>query len=89
MLLQPTLYNMMLASPYLLLSDFVADVRAATPTHAAQLAVVSKQDLDDYLKKVENSLKRSLQTTLAKKKLLVEKMKAFLLSADKTFFTLW
>lgn len=58
------------------LSDFTADVRAATPSMAAELAVPNKKDLEDMLWQKERRLSKSIDTVLnTKKKMLDEILK--------------
>ncbi len=58
------------------LSDFTADLRAATPSMAAELAVPNKKDLEDMLWQKERRLKKSIDTLLnTKKKRLDEILK--------------
>lgn len=58
------------------LSDFTADLRAATPSMAAELAVPNKKDLEDMLWQKERRLNKSIDTLLnTKKKRLDEILK--------------
>ncbi len=55
------------------LSDFTADLRAATPSMAAELAVPNKKDLEEMLWQKERRLFKSMDTLLnTKKKMLDE-----------------
>jgi exodeoxyribonuclease VII large subunit len=54
------------------ISDFVADLRAPTPSGGAELAVPNQVDLELYLTQLQEQLKRSLsQLLLAKKERLI------------------
>ena len=44
------------------ISDFVADMRAPTPSAAAELAVREKGDLEDQISLYDRRLKQSLKT---------------------------
>lgn len=46
--------------PDVSISDYVADVRAATPTHAAEMAVPNTAELKGYLYQVEQQMKQNL-----------------------------
>ena len=50
-----------------LISDFVADLRAATPSNAMQLALPDKNEYLLYLDSLQNSFKTSLEMVLQKK----------------------
>ena len=50
------------------ISDFVADMRAPTPTGAAEMAVPNQEDVLTYLNQVTIRLKTSVQTILTGKK---------------------
>jgi exodeoxyribonuclease VII large subunit len=49
------------------ISDFVADLRAPTPSAAAELAVKDKQDIVDSIEHLLNSMQQSLQSELEQK----------------------
>ena len=46
------------------MSDFVADVRAATPTAAAELACTDQQSIKNQLTNIKNQLHKQMQLTL-------------------------
>jgi len=56
------------------ISDFVADLRAPTPTAAAELAVPSKVDIKQHLSHLTAQLTKGLQLTLVKKN---DRLKSF------------
>lgn len=56
------------------ISDFVADVRAATPTGAAEIAVPSLIDINNYIKQVQIRLNESLDKKISNNRLKLEKL---------------
>ncbi|MBH1989232.1 MAG: exodeoxyribonuclease VII large subunit [Myxococcaceae bacterium] len=56
------------------IADFVADLRCATPTHAAQTAVPDKAELRQALKRFEARLHKQVQATLNRMHLLLERL---------------
>ena len=62
------------------ISDFVADVRAPTPTSAVELVVSKKEDLLTQLDHFENRLRRVLQLLFSKRR-----NRVFELSANRVF----
>lgn len=50
--------------PDVTISDYVADLRAATPSNAAELAVPDQQELRKKLSLLEMSMQQSVQKTL-------------------------
>ncbi|WP_186578083.1 exodeoxyribonuclease VII large subunit [Aquibacillus kalidii] len=56
------------------ISDFVADLRAATPTGAAELAVPSQDELRERIGNLTRSLERTLKTSLTKSKERLEQL---------------
>ena len=46
------------------ISDFVADVRAATPTEAAEIAVPSRDELLDYIIQIDREIKRFISSRI-------------------------
>lgn len=50
------------------IADFVADLRAPTPTAAAELAVPNIDTINDYLKTVKNRLQISVNNSITSKK---------------------
>lgn len=50
------------------IADFVADLRAATPTAAAELAVPHIQDLKEMLRQLQRSLRQGLQHKAARER---------------------
>ncbi len=46
------------------ISDYVADLRAATPTGAAELAVPDKNEFSNYLRQIEIRLSKNVLTTV-------------------------
>lgn len=59
-----------------LISDFVADVRAATPSNAMEIALPDANEHRIYLDTLENDLKNRLQNTLYNKQVLLNNMKS-------------
>lgn len=51
-----------------LLSDLVADVRAATPTQAIEIAIPVKEEIEERLQSKENLLKKTVQSLVKTKK---------------------
>jgi exodeoxyribonuclease VII large subunit len=47
------------------IADFVADVRAATPSAAAELVIATRQSLVDHLRAADQKLRQSARLTLA------------------------
>lgn len=62
------------------IADFVADLRCATPTHAAQTVVPDKKELLDKLAQTENKLHKFAKAHIAKAQLLLAKLSRRLLS---------
>lgn len=62
------------------IADFVADLRCATPTHAAQTVVPDKKELLDKLAQTENKLHKFAKAHIAKAQLLLAKLSKRLLS---------
>ena len=56
------------------IADFVADLRAPTPSAAAELVCPSTQELSEFLKSVKARLSISLKNNLERKKLKLEKL---------------
>ena len=56
------------------IADFVADLRAPTPSAAAELVCPSAQELSEFLKGVKARLSISLKNNLERKKLKLEKL---------------
>ncbi|MGI5998360.1 MAG: exodeoxyribonuclease VII large subunit, partial [Lutispora sp.] len=56
------------------ISDFVADVRAATPSAAAELVFPDKQQLISYIKKIEGHLYSSMVSYIKDKKILLNSL---------------
>ncbi|MCT2537515.1 exodeoxyribonuclease VII large subunit [Aquibacillus koreensis] len=57
------------------ISDLVADIRAATPTGAAEIAVPSQQELIEKVHHLERSLKRVINDQIVRNKERLNKMK--------------
>src|SRR5690606_26839404 len=57
------------------ISDLVADVRAATPTAAAELVAPALQDLEDRLAELAGRLVRSLEKLLNRKRERLQALK--------------
>jgi len=66
------------------IADFVADVRAATPSAAAELAVPVKQDLLQYLSQLERRLERTPKNYLNQRRQLVDSLERELLATTKS-----
>lgn len=58
------------------ISDFVADLRAPTPTAAAELAVPSKVDITQHIHQVSVRLTKVLQLKLARKKEILQRIQS-------------
>ena len=65
------------------IADFVADLRAATPSAAAELVVKSKQELESTLESLSRRLLREMQQRLQRERTAVERMSKAL--RDPTF----
>ena len=57
------------------ITDFVADLRAPTPTGAAEIAVPNKNDVINYVKQLIIRLKKSMENILVKKRKQLEPLK--------------
>lgn len=57
------------------IADFVSDMRAPTPSAAAELAVFDYKDFEEKINNYKSLLKRSLVSNFEKKKLLLESLK--------------
>ena len=57
------------------IADFVADLRAPTPTAAAELAVVDINTVIDYLEKVKSRSYQSMRTLIENKTLVLNNLK--------------
>ena len=57
------------------IADFVADLRAPTPTGAAEIAVPNKNDVINYVKQLIIRLKKSMENALVKKRKQLEPLK--------------
>lgn len=62
------------------IADFVADLRCATPTHAAQTVVPDKKELLDRLAQTENRLHKFAKAHIAKAQLALARLSKRLLS---------
>ncbi|WP_330948596.1 exodeoxyribonuclease VII large subunit [Virgibacillus sp. MG-45] len=51
------------------ISDFVADLRAPTPTGAAELAVPSRQELEDKIRRLQGALKQAMEATFKQREI--------------------
>lgn len=56
------------------ISDFVADLRAPTPTGAAELAVPSRDDLQTYISQLQQRLNREMDQLLNREKRYLESL---------------
>jgi exodeoxyribonuclease VII large subunit len=56
------------------LSDFAADVRAATPSMAAEIAVPNKKELEENLWQKERRLLKGIENNLSRKKKSLEEI---------------
>ena len=67
------------------IADFVSDVRASTPSHAAEICVPSKieiiANIDDYLERLNNSLSKTYE--LANKKFISIKESNILVNPER------
>ena len=57
------------------IADFVSDMRAPTPSAAAELAVFDYKDFEEKINNYKSLLKRSLVSNFEKKKFLLESLK--------------
>ena len=64
------------------ISDFVADLRAPTPSGGAELAVPDQYELFNYLRQLESSSKTSLKRLLTLKKERLERLKSSYIFKD-------
>ena len=64
------------------IADFAADVRAATPSAAAEMAVPEKSELSDAIELTAQHLERVCRQSLAQKALQLEKLQKRLTSAS-------
>ena len=60
------------------ISDFVADVRASTPSHAAEMAVPSLTSLENKLEGIENSMHYTINSRLKELEGLITRIKSSL-----------
>lgn len=54
------------------LADFVADIRAATPSQAAELVIPDSKELSRYIKSLQNSMESAIANLLSKQRTRVE-----------------
>jgi exodeoxyribonuclease VII large subunit len=64
------------------ISDFVADLRAPTPSGAAELAVPSQQEILQHLLNMKNQSRNSVMTLLRRKKEQLDRMKDSVIFRD-------
>lgn len=62
------------------IADFVADLRCATPTHAAQMAVPDKKELLERLAQTQNRLQKLVKVYVAKAQLKLAQLSKRLIS---------
>lgn len=65
------------------ISDLVADVRAPTPTAAAQIVIPSRDDIEARLRNLEKGLSRSTQASVAKGRNLLYALRERLSSPER------
>ena len=63
---------------YFTISDFVSDLRAPTPTAAAELSVPNTIDLINYIKQLEIRASKSMENIIDTKKSRLNSLTAFL-----------
>jgi exodeoxyribonuclease VII large subunit len=69
------------------ISDFVADLRAPTPTGAAEIAVPNISDILNYINQVKIRLNESLKKKIEVNKLLLNKLKtSYILTKPMTIY---
>ncbi len=68
--------------PDVTIADYVADVRASTPSNAAELAVPDQDAVTDNLEHLERRMKRAMERILEERRLLIGRYAANRVLAD-------
>lgn len=62
--------------PDVTISDFVADLRAATPSNAAELVAPDQNELRLRLRKAQSAMEQAMRTTLAEKRAALDRIRS-------------
>lgn len=64
------------------LIDYASDKRASTPTNAAEIVAPRKEDIHEYLRRLENRMSNVVNASMQKTHTIMQKCQATLQSAD-------